>query len=284
MFVKKSIFYCTENRGEYMSYKTLSYEEAEPGIGVITMNRPKCLNALNFEMLDELDGLFGKLRRSETTRVLVLTGAGRGFCAGADIRDERMFTEGGLKLFSSPSLHLDGVQRKYSSMILTMRRLPQPFIAAVNGPAAGGGMSMALASDIIFANSKATFTPSFVNIGLSGGELGTSYYLPRLVGVAKASEILMTGRTVDAAEADKIGLVSRLVDDTELMEVSLNTARILLSKSRLGLKFTKESITLNLNAPNLESAIELEDRNQSICCCAPEFFDAVAAFGKSDDK
>ena len=161
-----------------------------------------------------------------------------------------------------------------------MRRLPQPVIAAVNGVAAGGGMCLALASDIIIAGPAASFIPSFINIGLSGGELGTTYFLPRMVGSAKASEILMTGRKVGAQEAERIGLASCLAGEGELMPKALETARTLLGKTPFGLRMTKEAIRRNLNAPSLEDAVAFENRNQSIGCTTPEFFEAVMAFGK----
>jgi enoyl-CoA hydratase len=261
-----------------MEFETLTFEEPEAGIGLITLNRPQRLNAINLAMLDDLYGLFDRLHEMTHMRVLILTGAGRGFCSGADLKDKRMMTEEGLALFSSAAMHLEGIQQKFSGIIVGLRRLTQPVIAAVNGPAAGGGMCLALASDIILAGPQAAFTPSFINIGLSGGELGTTYFLPRMVGSARASEILMTGRTVDAAEADKIGLISRLVEADRLMPAALETARILLTKTPLGLRLTKAALKQNLNTPSLEDAIELENRNQSICCCTPDFFNAVAAF------
>jgi enoyl-CoA hydratase len=161
-----------------------------------------------------------------------------------------------------------------------MHGLAQPIISAVNGPAAGGGFSMALASDIILVSPAATFVASFINIGLSAGELGASYFLPKIVGVVRASEILMTGRTVDANEAERIGLVSCLVDEDKLMEKAMETARVMLGKSPFGLRMTREAIRRNMNAPCLEAAIEFENRNQSMGCCAPEFYNAVKAFGK----
>jgi enoyl-CoA hydratase len=141
-------------------------------------------------------------------------------------------------------------------------------------------MCMAMASDIIIAGPKASFTLSFINIGLSGGELGTTYFLPKLVGSARAADILLTGRTVGAAEADKIGLISRLVEEDRLMEVALEIAAAMLDKTPLGLRFTKETLNQNQNAPSLENAIELENRNQSILCITPEFFNAVGKFGQ----
>ena len=141
-------------------------------------------------------------------------------------------------------------------------------------------MCMAMASDIIIAGPKASFTPSFINIGLSGGELGTTYFLPKLVGSARAADILLTGRTMRAAEADKIGLISRLVEEDRLMEVALEIAATMLDKTPLGLRLTKETLNQNQNASSFENAIELENRNQSMLCCNPDFFKAVEAFAK----
>lgn len=263
-----------------MDYQTLLFETPEPGLGVITLNRPDRLNAMNLQMLDDLYALYHALEKDDQTRVLILTGSGRGFCSGADLKDKRLMSEENLKKFASAALHLEQIQKRYSGVITGMRRLPQPVIAAVKGPAAGGGMCLALASDIIIADPTAAFIPSFINIGLSGGELGTTYFLPKMVGSAKASEILMTGRTVGAEEAHRIGLASCLAGEGELMDMALKTARTLLGKTPFGLRMTKEAIRRNLDAPSLEAAVALENRNQSIGCTTPEFFEAVMAFSK----
>jgi len=263
-----------------MDYETLTYEEPEAGIGLITLNRPDRLNAMNTGMLDDLYALFAELEKNEAVRVLLLVGAGKGFCSGADLKDDRLSGEEGLKLFASASVHLEKIQKFYSGIIEVMHKQPQPIISVVNGAAAGGGMCLALASDIVIAGPKAKFIPSFINIGLSGGELGTTYFLPKAVGRAKAAEILLTGRAVEAEEADRIGLVSRLVDEASLMDTAMQTARTMLGKSPLGLRLTKETLRQNENAPCLETAIELENRNQSILCCSPDFFNAVMAFLK----
>ena len=266
-----------------MKFSTIRFEEPEAEIGLITLNRPDRLNALNLDMLDDLHTLFEQLRGMEKVRVLIITGEGRGFCSGADIKDSRVRRDAST-LFSNAATHLVAIQKKYSDRILEMRRLPQPIIAAVNGPAAGGGMCVALASDVILASPQATFIASFINIGLSGGELGTSYFLPRVVGRARAAEILLTGRTVDAREAERIGLVSRLVEVDDLMDVAMEMARTMLNKSPMGLRLTKEVLNQNMNAPSLEAAIELENRNQSICCCTPEFMEAVVSFSNRKEK
>ena len=247
---------------------------------MITLNRSERLNAINFQMLDDLYKLFAELEADDQVRVLILTGSGRAFCSGADLKDKRFMSEENLKKFSSAALHLEHIQKRYSRAIIGLRRLPQPVIAAVKGPAAGGGMCLALASDIIIADPTATFIPSFINIGLSGGELGTTYFLPKMVGSAKASEILMTGRKVGGEEAERIGLASCLAKEGQLMDKALETARQLLGKTPFGLRMTKEAIRRNLDASSLENAVEFENRNQSIGCTTPEFFEAVMAFSK----
>ncbi len=263
-----------------MTYDTMVFEETEPGIGLLTLNRPERLNAMSIEMVDELHDLFRKLDGEPDIRVLIITGAGRGFCSGADLRSERFTSEEYIEAVKSAPVHLELIQKRYCGVIKGLRQISQPVIAAVNGPAAGGGMTMVLASDVIFASPKASFTPSFINIGLSGGELGTTYFLPRMVGTARASEILMTGRTVGAEEADRIGLITRLVPAEALLEAAKETARQMLEKSARGLRLTKETIRQNLDAPSLENAVELENRNQSMLCTAPEFFEAIAKFRK----
>ncbi len=266
-----------------MEYKTVKFEVIEAGIGLLTLNREDRLNAINLDMLDDLYSFFRGMDDQQDVRVLIITGAGRGFCSGADLKGGTISSDEGLKAFASASIHLEVIQKKkYCGIIKEMRRIAQPIIAAVNGPAAGGGMSMALAADVIIASPSAQFTPSFINIGLSGGELGTTYFLPKLVGTARASEILMTGRTVDAEEANRIGILSRLVSEKDLMSSALETARRMVEKTPLGLRLTKETIRQNLDAPSLENALELENRNQSILCTAPEFFEAVTRFNKKN--
>ena len=143
---------------------------------------------------------------------------------------------------------------------------------------------MALASDVILAGPKAKFIASFINLGLSGGELGTSYFLPKMVGVSRAAEILYTGRPVKAEEAERIGLVSRVVEEEHLLESALEMARTMLTKSVIGLRLTKEVLNQNLTATSLEAAIELENRNQSIAGFAPDFLQAVTAFADTKNK
>ncbi|HOO91003.1 MAG TPA: enoyl-CoA hydratase/isomerase family protein [Syntrophales bacterium] len=219
-------------------FQTFTFEEVEPSIGLATMNRPDQLNAINIDMLEEFDELFRMLSRFDATiKVLIITGAGRSYSSGADLNDAVAHKD--TDAFADPELFLKIVQERYAHLILGMRRIPQPVISAVNGPAAGGGFSMTLASDIRFASPGACFIASFINIGLSRGELGCSYYLPRLVGHARASEILLTGRKVWAEEAEKIGLVHKVVPREQLIGEALSHARLMTAKSFGALKLTR---------------------------------------------
>jgi enoyl-CoA hydratase len=262
-----------------MDFRNLIFQEIEPAIGLITLNRPDRLNALSLDLLDDLHRLYDELEDSSTIRVIILTGAGRGFCAGADLKDERSKAEAEQHPRNAAT-QLFKVQKKFSSIITRLRAIPQPVISAVNGPAAGGGMCLALASDTVFANPKAAFTPSFINIGLSGGELGSTFFLQKAVGSLRAAEILLTGRTVDAYEAQQLGMVNRVVEEEKLLETALAQARLMIEKSPTALRLTKEALNQNLTAPSLEAAINLEDRNQSIAVFTPEFAKAVENFAR----
>jgi enoyl-CoA hydratase len=257
-------------------FETLAFQVPEHGIGLIILNRPDSLNALSLKMVEELYNLFGQLNKDKEIRVIIMTGAGRGFCSGADLSDENLLAP---SIEEGAAAHLEMIQRKYSGLIVKMRAMPQPIIAAVNGPAAGGGMCIALAADVVYAGPGATFVNSFINIGLSGGELGSSWLLPRLIGSARAAEMIYTGRTVDAREAERIGLVSRLIREKDrLVEAALETARILIQKNPVGLRQTKKVLNRNTASISLEAAIEMEDLNQSICVSMPEIRQAAKKF------
>lgn len=260
-------------------FTTLKVEEIEPQILLVTMNRPDNLNALNVDMLKEFDELFRTLSQPDTAiKVVILTGAGRAYCAGADLHDAVAYKD--TDAFRDPELFLKIVQETFAALILGMRRIPQPVISAVNGPAAGGGFSMTLASDIRIASPEAYFVASFINIGLSGGELGCSYYLPRLIGLARSCDVLYTGRKVRAEEAEKMGLVNRVVPREKLVDEALSYARLMTAKSSGALKLTKRAIDQNLDAPSLEAAINVENRNQSIMVFSGEFFKLIQSFFK----
>ncbi len=262
------------------TYRTFNIEEIEPRVGLVTLNRPEQLNAINVAMLDEFNDLFAVLSKDDAIRVLIITGAGRGFCAGADLNDAVAHRDS--EVFADPERFLRLVQERYAALVLGLRRIPQPVIAAVNGAAAGGGFSLALACDIRVATPEASFVASFANIGLTGGELGSSYFLPRLIGVARSSEILLTGRKVRGEEAERMGLVNRLVTTDALLETALSYARPMIAKGVGSLKLTKRALDQNIDAPSLEAAINLENRNQTIMVFSGEFFSLIAPFVKKD--
>ncbi|MDQ7785181.1 MAG: enoyl-CoA hydratase/isomerase family protein [Desulfomonilaceae bacterium] len=261
---------------EVLKHGPLTLEEIEAGVGLVTMNRPETLNAINFAVVEAFESLFRALEDNESIRVVILTGAGRGFCAGADLI--QVAENSNNDSFRSSENHLRLVQKRHSNLCSGLRRMPQPVIAAVNGVAAGGGFALALASDVRIAASEAFFVASFINIGLSGGEMGSSYFLPRMVGMTRASEILLTGRRVPAHEAERIGLVNRVVPQEELISEALSTARAMLEKSPGGLRLTKRVLDYNATAVSFEAALELEDRNQTIMVTSHDFLKRVSEF------
>jgi len=259
-------------------FQTLLFEEAEPSIGVVTMNRPGQLNAMNIKMLEDYENLFQSLAEDDAIRVVIITGAGRGFSSGADLNDAMVHKD--MDAFADPERFLKIVQERYAALVLGLRKIPQPVIAAVNGAAAGGGFSLALACDIRLASPEALFVASFINIGLSAGELGCSFFLPRLVGLSRAAEMLYTGRKVHAEEAEKMGLVSKVVPREALLDEALGYARTMVGKSVGGLKLTKRVLEENLHASSLQSAINLENRNQTVLVFSGEFFKLIQSFYK----
>lgn len=228
-----------------------------PGIKRITFNRPDSLNAFTFAMYDRLLSELEAVRDDPTIRVVVLTGSGKAFCAGHDLR------AGGKPGWVSDDL--GRAQRNRAILLrlgqipLRMRALPQPIIVAVNGVAAGTGYSIALAGDLCIAARSAKFVNAFHNAG-TGHELGISYMLPRAVGAQRAAELLLTGRRLPADEAAAMGMVLRAVDDEKLESETLALAQAVMANSPIGVSLTKQSMWMNANAGSLEAAIELENR------------------------
>src|SRR4249919_2108233 len=203
-------------------------DRTRPGIAVLTLNRPQRLNAMNYDLVRGLYDALDELAEDRSCRVIVLTGAGRGFCAGLDL------SEGA----SPPAARGLGrvqagmaVQKSIAALVPKMRAMPQPIVAAVNGPAAGGGLALALASDIRIAAPSARFNVAFVRIGLSGCDIGVSWLLPRLIGASRAYELMLTGRFMTADEAERIGLVIKSVDDESLLAAALDEADLILANS-----------------------------------------------------
>jgi enoyl-CoA hydratase len=243
-------------------YETLKFE-LEGTIGILTLNVPEKLNAHTKKMRQELLHFWWERQNNEKEcRVVILTGAGRGFCSGGDV-DE--MDDESRPFYKQDIEDLYAFQSRISEVILLMRRAPQPIIAAVRGYAAGGGFSLAMAADIRVADPTAKFVASFINIGLTAADMGSSFFLPREVHLGFAAEYLLTGEVIDAETAQKIGLVNYLVPPEQLMPKAKELAGKMIAKSVLGLRMTKESINQNIGSASLESALNLENRNQVLC-------------------
>ena len=252
------------------TYATLSVVK-EGAIDWLTLNRPSALNAMSRTMMLELQHYFGTLYTDHSVRVVVLTGAGRGFCAGLDLKEDRISDESG----AVAGLR---VQRRVSEIVMRMRRAPQPIIALINGPASGGGFALALASDIRIAAPAARMNAAFIRIGLTACDVGVSYFLPRLVGSALASELLLTGRFIDAQRAQQVGLVSQVVAQEELLSAGRSLALEILGNSPVGVRLTKECLNMSIDAGSLEAVIAMEDRQQILVAQTGDMREGVGAF------
>jgi enoyl-CoA hydratase len=254
-----------------MSYETLLVERPRDGVALITLNRPDRLNAITFQMFDELHDLCGKLMSATDARAVVITGAGRGFCSGLDLDEALTLPD------MTPHEMMLG-QQHWAGAFVKIHELPQPVIAAVNGAAAGGGLGLALAADIRIASPEARFNAAFVRIGLSAGDVGVSWSLPRVVGLGRAAEIMLTGRFLDAEEADRIGLVNRVVPSEQLLDAAFETAEQIASNTPFGVTLTKRVLNANVDAGSLTQAVEVENRGQTLATRGEDFREALEAF------
>lgn len=254
---------------------------AEPGAHdslVVTLNRPDRLNAITPTMMTELSRVVEAVDLDPQLRSVILTGAGRGFCAGLDllgVDDQPPGSEGVGRVARS----FMG-QDQIATVNEGIHRSRKPWIAAVNGPCVGGGFAIALACDIRFAARSATFGAVFLKVGVSNCDMGTSYFLPRYVGAARSAELMLTGRIFDAVEADRIGLVVEVLDDQALMERATETARLIAANAPFGTWMTKETMWQTVDAPSLRHAIDIENRTQIMCTGTGEIDEARAAFAE----
>jgi enoyl-CoA hydratase len=247
------------------------------GVVLLTLNRPSSLNSMTAELVQSLHEHLRDIAVDPSARVVILTGAGRGFCAGLDLRgygaaphtEHLGRTQAGF-----------AVQKHIASLIPALRSLPQPVIAAVNGPAAGGGFALVLGSDIRLSARSAKFNAAFIRIGLSACDIGTSWLLPRLVGASRAQELMLTGRVFDAEEAYRIGLVVDLLDDDTLMDAALAKAAEIMKNSPFGVALTKEGMWSALEIPALQNAIDIENRQQIMASATADHREALAAFAE----
>jgi enoyl-CoA hydratase/carnithine racemase len=248
----------------------------EDGVDRVTLNRPESLNALDPALIDALNAYFQDLQRNRATRVVVLKGAGKNFCAGLDLK-HAMKRRAGQQEPPGVAESLDS-QRRIADIVMLMRRCPQPIVALVQGAAAGGGFALALASDIRIATRSARMNCAFIKLGLGGCDIGTSYFLPRLAGVSVASELILTGRFIGAERALAVGLVSEVVEEDGLEAAAEPYVEAMISASPVGLRLSKECLNMSVDAPSLEAAIAMEDRNQILCSRSEDFAEGIRAF------
>ena len=254
---------------------SLVVDSPADGVVRILLDRPERLNAMTSDLVEGLHVAFSRLAVDRTCRAVVLTGAGKGFCAGLDL--------GGY----GTAPHSEGlgatqasfeVQRHIASLIPHMRSIPQPVIAAVNGAAAGGGLALVLGSDIRIASTASKFNVAFVRVGFSACDIGTSWLLPRIVGVARAQEMMLTGRIIDSEEALRIGLVVDVVNQEDLMAAALEKAEQVIRNTPFGIALTKEAMWTALEIPAMQSAIDLENRQQILSSHTADASESMRAF------
>ncbi|GAA0962970.1 enoyl-CoA hydratase/isomerase family protein [Actinocorallia libanotica] len=265
------------------SGRTVRVEEPSPGVRLLTLDRPERLNAMSGELIKDLHAALDAVALDDSCRVVVLTGAGRAFCAGLDLHDpprrdaSEPVSEEEIAWRKSPQAGMH-VQQAIASLVPKLRNLRQPVISAVNGPASGGGFALALASDVRVASTTAKFNAAFVRIGLSGCDIGVSWLLPRLIGAGLSHELLLTGRFVEAEEALRIGLVSRVVDEGKTVEAALETAALISANSPMGVWMTKEVAWSQLEIPSLQAGIDLENRTQILTSYTRDMSEQITSF------
>ncbi len=270
-----------------MEYKTIKYELRENGIGILTLNRPEKLNAISFQMEEELHRVLDDLMVNLECRILILQGEGRAFSAGTDLQEGLILNskknpEGYEKFYflntSEPIKRKRYHQWRITQIIMKMRKIPQPIIAAVHGAVAGGGFGFAMASDIRIASNDVKFINASINIGLTGADMGSSYFLPRLISLSRAAEIIYSGRGVNGREAEKIGFILKVVGEKELLNEALKLAEELLTKSPLGLRMTKEALNLSLDSPSLNNMLQFENSSIVLTFSSNDVNEAASAF------
>jgi len=250
--------------------------QVRPHVSIITLNKPERLNSMSFPLVEALYEALDIVGRDNDTWVVVMTGAGRAFCSGLDLHDRGIPPNTQDLGFSRLAMRSMSYM---SDVIPAMRRIPQPVIAAINGPAYGGGMCLTLGSDIRYAAESAIFCSAGIINGLTSSELGVTYLLPRAIGTSNAGELLLTGRRIGADEAYRIGLVSRVVPDGAVVDLALDTAEEMTTRlSCFGVMMTKQAIWSNLEISSLAAAIELENRNQLLAGYTGNLDEAIAAF------
>jgi enoyl-CoA hydratase/carnithine racemase len=251
--------------------ETIRLEWPSPRIAVATLNRPDRLNAMTVRMFGELEALADALDADDDVRVLIMTGAGKAFCAGYDLDDAH-------ELPHLAPMEMLERQEHAARALLAIRTMRIPVIAAVNGAAAGGGFSLALAADIRLASAAAKFNAAMTRIGLSAGDLGISWLLPRIVGPALAAELAYTGRFIFADEAERTGLVNQVTEPEELLDASIALAEQICANSPGGVQLSKRALQANMEITSYAAALELENRGQALLTRTSDMTEALEAF------
>ena len=253
----------------------VEFTQVEEHVGLITLNRPERLNALTFELVADLHDALDEAGGRTDLKVLVLTGAGGAFSSGLDLRDW------GTPPAPGTHPHMKAgtdAQAFIANLTQHMRATPQVIVAAVEGVAFGGGLALACAAEVRIAARTARFCSAFIRTGLTGTDIGISYLLPRLIGVSRAFDLIISGREIDGAEADRLGLVSQLVDEGDALETALAYARGVAAYTRTGLTLTKEVLWHNVDTPSMAAAIAMENRNQTLAGHAADVQEFIAAY------
>lgn len=250
---------------------TLHVTLPRPEIAVLTLNRPDKLNALSYELVEALHDALDAAGNDNTVRVVVLTGAGRGFCSGLDLSAPNPDEAGGGTEFPRSGMRW---QERIADLTAKIHRLRQPVIAAVNGVAYGGGLGIVAACDIRVASPTARFCTQFIKLGLGGCDIGVSYTLPRIVGAGTAFDLILTARAVDADEALRLGLVSRVTENP--VDEAMTIAETLCAYGKFGVESTKQVLWANLEASSLEAALHLENRSQILASTSGEMREAAS--------
>ena len=258
-------------RPDYSRYECIRVRE-EGALHRLTLNRPQQSNAVSLKMAAELRDYFGGLYEDLAVRAVILDSTGKNFSAGLDLKDLESIIEGGKDVVAGFAL-----QRAYADVILKMRRCPQPIIALVQGAASGMGLALALASDVRFASDDMRMNVAMAKVGLTGCDMGISFFLPRVIGASHAAEMMMGGRFVNAQKALRIGLVSEIVPRDQLDALGNDMAKDMLAMSPLGLRLTKDGLNTSIEGGSLESIVALEDRGQ-ILCIGPYMEEGARAF------
>lgn len=255
-----------------MAYDSIIIEK-QGAVDILTLNRPAALNALDARMVAELDDYLSQLP-DNPARVVVLRGAGRSFCAGLDIKND-----GGVH-GPIPVRAAWRTQTRLGQLYRKMRAAPQPFIGLGHGAACGGGFSLLLACDVRLGAPDLRMNAAYIKIGLGGADMGSTWFLPRLVGASLAAELVLTGRFLHAERALSLGLLSQIVPRDDLLVAGLDMAGEMVAHAPLGLALTKQALHLNMDAPSLEAAMAIEDRQQVMLTQTGDFAEALAAFAE----